>query len=631
MAILVNSGDNRIDALLTGDKWGNRTITYSFYAGGSYYGSEQDLATVSDALKNNVRQILNDVIAPLVNRNFVEVEDSPTYYGQIRFLLSSSPEYAYTYPPNGSAVGGDIFLSNQHDNNASTNGFQGGPGTSGYASIIHEILHALGTKHPNPYFVDDNPPYLTYSEDNGDNTLMTYNFHSGSFLVTPMPFDVMALQFLYGKTSYNSGDSIYDFTKIDLYSDGLKTVGNPNLNSKSTIWDSGGKDTLNFGNLLFDDGGYRLDMNPGGWLSKQVDFDSVGYDITLNSNLVNFSSGTTYRATMSGTRLAYEVTIENLINSSSNDYIIANSVANIFSGYGRTIVTGNDTIENTNNFDILDLSNFNSGDVNQTQYGNDLLIGLGSSNSVIIKNYFVTPSNQRINIKLASTTTPDGAGPPSPITTSNPKGLVTSTTLNVGDSLIPRGAGSQTNLVNNVSYNFPSNYNPTGARQTLQNTLGQTNAVFKNIFGLYQVDGPNGSVGGIEPGQPGYAKSALDKSRVFSNLTVRSGETGNSVSGDLIGVEGKIYAPFVIANGGNYSGSIQDSINEFLKVNGNNSAATAQNYTSLPVAYFSFGAANPDGVAHIKSFGNNVFGFEDLPSGVGVSDYDFNDMVFSFG
>jgi 3-phytase len=68
-----------------------------------------------------------------------------------------------------------------------------------------------------------------------------------------------------------------------------------------------------------------------------------------------------------------------------------------------------------------------------------------------------------------------------------------------------------------------------------------------------------------------------------------------------------------------------------LAANPNNSPANAQNYTTLPVAYFSFGVANPDGAAHLKSFGNNTFGFEDLPAGVGVSDYDFNDTMFSFG
>ena len=166
----------------------------------------------------------------------------------------------------------------------------------------------------------------------------------------------------------------------------------------------------------------------------------------------------------------------------------------------------------------------------------------------------------------------------------------------------------------------------------MQNALGQTDAKFKNIFGFYEIDNATGSVNGIAPGEFGYVKAALDKGRVISNFTVRAGGSVTpSINGDLIGIGGKTYAPFVIANGGNYSGSIQEAINEFFKVNPNNSAANGQNYTTLAVAYFSFGAANPDGAAHIKSFGNNIFGFEDLPAGVGVSDYDFNDMVFSFG
>ncbi|QNP31058.1 DUF4114 domain-containing protein [Cylindrospermopsis curvispora GIHE-G1] len=395
--------------------------------------------------------------------------------------------------------------------------------------------------------------------------------------------------------------------------------------------------------------------------------------------------------------------------------MIANSAANRFTGYGPTTTTGKDTIENANSADILDLSSFYAGNISQTQAGNDLLITLGSGNSITIKDYFATPINQRLNIKTGNQppvaindllpiikgTTSGTVNPlindtnPSlsdlndqlkiidvtsgkygkvdingndliytllsatyvgddtfTYTISNKEGLIATANVNVtvnvtvtttniimypvtilkpGDPLISKQGGDQTNIVNNVSYNFPTNYKQTEAKTGLENTLGQTSALFQNIFGLYQVDDATGTVNGIAPGEINYAKAALDKNRVVSNFTVRAGGAGHSVSGDLIGIEGKIYAPFVIANGGNYSGSIQNAINEFFKVNPNNSGATAQNYTSLPVAYFSFGAANPDGSAHIKSFGNNVFGFEDLPAGVGVSDYDFNDMVFSFG
>jgi hypothetical protein len=41
-------------------------------------------------------------------------------------------------------------------------------------------------------------------------------------------------------------------------------------------------------------------------------------------------------------------------------------------------------------------------------------------------------------------------------------------------------------------------------------------------------------------------------------------------------------------------------------------------------AYFTYLGANSDGVDHIRLLGNNIFGFEDLPSG---GDRDFNDII----
>ncbi|MFM7561085.1 cadherin domain-containing protein, partial [Cylindrospermopsis raciborskii] len=203
------------------------------------------------------------------------------------------------------------------------------------------------------------------------------------------------------------------------------------------------------------------------------------------------------------------------------------------------------------------------------------------------------------------------------------------TDVKPGDPLIPAEAGSPSDIVNNVSFTFSAGYSQPQAEQTLRNVLGRTDAAFTNLFGLYEIDNATGTVNGIAPGQTGYAKAALN--RAVSSFTVRAGGSGNGITGNVIVGGDKLYAPFVIANGGNLSGSMQDAINQFFQANAINSPATAQNYTTFPVAYFSFGAANPDGAAHIKSFGNNIFGFEDLPAGVGVNDYDFNDMVFSFG
>jgi 3-phytase len=196
------------------------------------------------------------------------------------------------------------------------------------------------------------------------------------------------------------------------------------------------------------------------------------------------------------------------------------------------------------------------------------------------------------------------------------------------DKLIPKEAGTLTGIVDKLGYKF-SNYDSSFVKNSLQNALSQTSAAFNNLFGLYEVDDATGSVNGIKPGEAGYAKAALSK--VMDDFIVRVGGSTNGAASNLVVSGGKIYSPFVIANGGNFSGNLQAAINAFFAANPNNSPATAQNYTTLPVAYFSFGVANPDGAAHLRSFGNNTFGFEDLPAGVGVSDYDFNDTVFSFG
>ncbi len=416
------SGDYRINSLLSGYKWGVTTISYSFYSGGAYYGSASGLGIVSDGIKNNVRNILNNVIAPLININFVEVSDSASSYGQIRYLVSTSSDYANTFYPfstdanqgNGNDVAGDVFLNPAYDNSSGINGFQGGPGTHGYQTLIHETLHALGLKHAGNYNVIGfgDPPYLPYGEENWDNTIMTYNFDSGAEPTTPMPYDVLALQYLYGAKSFNANNTTYTFSFPDFYSDGLRTVGSRNFDNKLTIWDSDGIDTLNFATLVANASGYRFDLNAGGWLSTQTAFNGSGYN-AIPGPPISFTSGTSYYATNSGTRLGYGVTIENLINSSSSDYIIANSVANVFSGYGATNTTGNDIIESANNFDTLDLSAFAIASVTQTQIGNNLLLGIGSGRSITIKDYYAVPAASRIQIGFAN------LRPPTNLTLSN--------------------------------------------------------------------------------------------------------------------------------------------------------------------------------------------------------------------
>ena len=182
--------------------------------------------------------------------------------------------------------------------------------------------------------------------------------------------------------------------------------------------------------------------------------------------------------------------------------------------------------------------------------------------------------------------------------------------------------------------------------------LSQTDALFHNLVGLYQVENVSGAIldtldingnGAtddlLNPGDFGYARTAIANN--ISNFILEAGGNGDankntsaSEFGDVLLQGGKFYAPFVIANGGDLiptGGTLQDGINAFRTQNPENTAATLDNFITHQVAYFSFGLANPDGgVEHLQSRGNNTFGFEDLPGNLNVSDFDFNDSVFKF-
>lgn len=70
------------------------------------------------------------------------------------------------------------------------------PGTSGYETLLHELGHALGLKHP---FLEETGDeiVLPNPEDHTGNTLMSYT-HSGSPHSTYSPYDIAALNWLYG-------------------------------------------------------------------------------------------------------------------------------------------------------------------------------------------------------------------------------------------------------------------------------------------------------------------------------------------------------------------------------------------------------------------------------------------------
>ena len=388
------SGDNRVDSLLSGSMLNAlgpltsvKTITYSFYEDdvfhGAYYGDETGVREVSEGVKTNVRAIFA-WYSSIMNVDYVEVAETSSVVGNFRIMLSSGSVsepigYAYCYLPWSSdpfSRSSDVHLNPEFDylDADNTNGFQNPAGSHGYMSLAHEIGHGMGLKHP-----FSGSPVLPTADDNTANTIMSYSF-VGWPSSTPMAYDVAALQRMYGARVKNAGDDTYGFTSVGTgqYTLGLDTWQNsPNL-TKQTIWDSAGFDTLDASALPLKAAGYKFDLNGGGWLVNQA--------IETTDTATDPDPGKHYF--WHGSSLAFAFAPERIVNSSSNDRIIANDSANTFAGYTAGTSVGNDRIEGASSADKLDLTAYSEAAVSKTTNGTDLVLGLGALGSVTLVDYY---------------------------------------------------------------------------------------------------------------------------------------------------------------------------------------------------------------------------------------------------
>jgi hypothetical protein len=145
---------------------------------------------------------------------------------------------------------------------------------------------------------------------------------------------------------------------------------------------------------------------------------------------------------------------------------------------------------------------------------------------------------------------------------------------------------------------------------TFANFEVASDAGFDNTVGFYRIVDTQGTIRDangnlLKPSDSGYAQAAM-QNRIDLNLTKASSGVDTTLNA------GELLAPFIIANG---------NAEQFLNGNGEN------NLSASPVAYFSYLDANPDGADHVRSLGDNLWGFEDLPVNEANGNPDFDDFV----
>lgn len=333
------TGNTAIDALLGPQKWIGPTITYSIPTATSYWSQSitegygpsssksEPWSGYLDFLRPAEAARFRDALAAwshVANLQFVETTDNSSLVGDIRIAYSwtqgTADSEAWAYMPDGSAIGGDIWINTDSLSYHSTYS----AGSYGFMTMLHELGHALGFKHPFEA-EPSNSTVLDAARDTISSTLMSYFFLPGIsnaylsyYPTTPMVYDIQAMQSVYGKNmAYNAGDTVYSYANSNSYLE--------------TIWDGGGNNTISYSGSR----AATIDLREGHG-------SMLGNEVTV-SDLSGNRLGT-----IPNVWIAYGTAIRNAIGGSGNNTLIGNDLDNILTGgpAGNTISggAGNDTI-----------------------------------------------------------------------------------------------------------------------------------------------------------------------------------------------------------------------------------------------------------------------------------------------
>ena len=231
--------------------------------------------------------------ASVVGVSFVETSVAAAA-NTITFANNTQTNSAgYAGYPSDSLTGSALFLNRDTDGNLTP-----ADGTYAALTLIHELGHAFGLKHPfsHPNASGDigEGPYLPTAEENTTWTVMSYTDDPAQYHLAYSPLDIAALQYLYGPSKIaRTGNDTYTLS-----------TATPNF-----IWDGSGTDTLSASSQTQ---AVTLYLEPGYWGyigSKAPNITAPG-QVTVNFGSV----------------------IENLIGGSGNDTLYGNEADNLIVG-----------------------------------------------------------------------------------------------------------------------------------------------------------------------------------------------------------------------------------------------------------------------------------------------------------
>lgn len=299
--------------------------------------SEPTALNATDAA--TVRQALN-IISEYTNITFQEVgslqaSDMDFYYNNFDLVDGQSGALGYAY-----------FGSDVHFNSQSFSQWNQNYPSQGLQTVIHEVLHVLGLKHPHLEEGEsaNKVPHLTEKQDSQGVSIMSYN--SDDFLEKDVPrlYDLATLHYIFGvNQKHRAENNTYHFAHFN----------QNEADGDVYIWDGNGVDTFD---ASHEAQGVNVNLTPGSWLyadRNQVQTDSfgliqkneVGYEnkaLTVGNNTYvtadkfytnhyDFTKGVAF--------IGYGSQLENLLGSAHDDILTGNATDNVIQGG-----SGSDTI-----------------------------------------------------------------------------------------------------------------------------------------------------------------------------------------------------------------------------------------------------------------------------------------------